>query len=136
MEYSTEFLTKSGVVLGPTGNRRWPKRVKASIVAETLEPGASVSGVAARWGIGANMLSTWRGMAKRGELVLPALPLAEEEQIEFASLSLLPSAEGPGGGLGSTPIEIAVGPAVLRLPGDSSANRIAQIMLAIGSVRP
>ena len=132
MEYSAEFLTKSGVVLGPKGNRRWPTDLKAAIVAETLEPGATVSGVAMRWGIGANMLSTWRGMAKRGELVLPALPLTgEEEQVEFASLSLVPDE-----GVGSTQIEIAVGPAVLRLPGDSSARRIAEIMLAIGDAHP
>lgn len=64
------------------GNRKWPDEVKARIVAETLLPGATVSSVARRHGLLANHVSTWRTLAKKGQLVLPA----PEDPVEFATL--------------------------------------------------
>ena len=49
MECSTEFLSNIDMVVGPRGHRRWPDAVKAQIVAETLEEGASVGAVARRY---------------------------------------------------------------------------------------
>jgi len=46
MEHSTEFLIGPAVVLDAKGRRWWPDEVKARIVAETLEPGATVNAVA------------------------------------------------------------------------------------------
>ena len=44
-----------------TGKRRqWPEALKRRIVAETLEPGASVSIVARRHDVNANQLFKWR----------------------------------------------------------------------------
>jgi transposase len=40
--------------------RRWPEALKRRIVAETLEPGASVSVVARRHDVNANQLFKWR----------------------------------------------------------------------------
>ena len=40
METTNEFLTRLGVEVSQTGNRRLPDRVKARIVAETFMPGA------------------------------------------------------------------------------------------------
>ena len=40
--------------------RSWPDAEKRQIVAESLQPGASVAEVAQRHGINANMLFTWR----------------------------------------------------------------------------
>src|SRR3954451_14051421 len=40
--------------------RRWPDAVKQELVAATLEPGASVSIVARRHDLNANMLFKWR----------------------------------------------------------------------------
>ncbi len=42
------------------GRRRWPEELKRRIVAETLEPGASVSAVARRHDVNANQLFKWR----------------------------------------------------------------------------
>jgi transposase len=40
--------------------RRWPEGLKRQLVAETLEPGASVSVVARRHDVNANQLFAWR----------------------------------------------------------------------------
>ncbi|RRH68348.1 transposase [Falsigemmobacter faecalis] len=101
MEPTMEFLQNG---TARRRNRRWPDEVKARIVAETLLPGASVSSVARRHGITANHISSWRGRAKRGDLVLPA----PETAMEFASLVLgsssQPSVSEP---LASYPTEIS-----------------------------
>ena len=43
-----------------THRRSWPASLKRQIVAETLEPGASVSVVARRHDVNANLVFTWR----------------------------------------------------------------------------
>ena len=72
VEDTLEFFRSSGAESSAAGRRRWPDALKAQIVAETLEPGATVRGVAARHGLRANRLWDWRRVAKDGKLVLPA----------------------------------------------------------------
>ncbi|MCF6432023.1 transposase [Leisingera sp. MMG025] len=59
----------------PRAVSRWLQARAA--VADTLEPGATVNGVAARYGGLANQLTAWRRLAKQGRLVLPAAELDE-----------------------------------------------------------
>ena len=47
MEDMLEFFRSGGADSSAAGRRRWPDALKAQIVAETLEPGATVRGVAA-----------------------------------------------------------------------------------------
>ena len=53
-------LRRFEVITGAGRRRRWPLEAKARIVAETLEPGSSVSIVARRHDLNANLLFTWR----------------------------------------------------------------------------
>ena len=82
MEASTETLSKVEVLAVRGGRRRWPDEVKARIVAETLEPGATVRSVARRYDVHSNQLTGWRRLARDGRLVLPAV----ETAVEFAPL--------------------------------------------------
>ena len=68
---SRRGVSRIEVLDGPTGRRRWPDEVKARIVAESLVPGARVCDVADKYGLIARHLSQWRGLARKGKLVLP-----------------------------------------------------------------
>lgn len=117
-------------VLPGKGRRRWPAELKARIVAETLEPGVTVSGVAQRYGLGANRVSGWRRLAQDGKLVLPSLEIAQEIDADFVSVQMV--ADGLGGpALSDHCIDILKGDVTIRLNGRTSPARIAEIALAL-----
>ena len=82
MEFSPEFLGEVEVLPAVKGRRRWPEELKARIVAETLEAGATAAGVAQRDDLNPNQLSDWRRPARDGRLVLPAA----DADVAFAPL--------------------------------------------------
>ena len=141
MATTLEFLRDYGVDIRTNGQRRWPDEVKARIVAESLKPGATVNGVAARYGLRANHLSEWRSRARDGRLVLPAV---EDDSFCFAPIVV---SDGGGGadvpavvgqptkpdGLSCKPIEIAIGRVTIRVDSTTSSDRIAEIVRAIGA---
>lgn len=139
MATTVEFLRDYGVEIRANGQKRWPDEVKAQIVAESLKPGVTVNAVAARYGLRANHLSEWRGRARDGKLVLPAM---EDDGFCFAPLMLLAGnaapvparSERPGKSEAQPlgPIEIALGQVTIRLDGATTAIRIAEIVQAIG----
>ena len=135
MATTVEFLRDYGVEIRANGQKRWPDEVKARIVAESLKPGATVNAVAARYGLRANHLSEWRGWARKGRLVLPAL---EDDMFGF-----VPVVQSVGDRLAlSAPaaeprdrnwIEIVFGAVTIRVDCATGAARIAEIVRAIGS---
>jgi len=132
METTREFLKRLSVEVSQTVHRRWPDDLKARIVAETLVPGATVNDVARKYDMRANHLSSWRRMAKDGDLVLPA----PEAGVEFAPLvvfdvELPPPAQEPGPA--TSEIEIRTGSVSVRLDGATPAGRIADIVRALGA---
>jgi len=121
MDAPLELLTSGG---RRRRNRQWPDEVKGRIVAETLRPGATVSEVAERHGLKPNHVSSWRTLARRGKLVLPA----PEDAVEFATLMVAPvdealAAAEPAVAAGP---EVVVGPVTIRLEAGASAARIAR----------
>lgn len=140
MATTVEFLRDYGVEIRANGQKRWPDEVKAQIVAESLKPGVTVNAVAARYGLRANHLSEWRGRARDGKLVLPAI---DDDGFYFAPLVLSdghavsvpaqPERSGQSEAQPLGPIEIAVGQVTIRLDGATTATRIAEIVRAIGA---
>jgi transposase len=55
--------------------RRWSRAEKLRILAETMQPGLSVSAVARRHGLHPNQLFTWRRLAREG-LLSDAAPVS------------------------------------------------------------
>nr|WP_312352491.1 transposase [Brucella intermedia] len=112
-------------------NRKWPDEVKARIVAETLLPGATVNGVAQRHGVLANHVSSWRTLARKGRLVLPA----PDDPVEFATLMVGPAEKASSvDGAAHTRPEIVAGSVVIRLETGASADRIASVRGGSGNL--
>ncbi|MDV3253680.1 transposase [Devosia sp. BK] len=126
MDAPLELLTNSG---RRRRNRQWPDEVKARIVAETLRPGATISEVAERHGLKPNHISSWRTLARRGRLVLPA----PEDAVEFATLMVAPVDEALAAAdrAASAGPEVVVGSVIIRLEPGASAVRIASVVRAL-----
>jgi len=128
---SRRGVSRVEVLEGPTGRRRWRDDVKARIVAESLLHSVRVCDVAARYGLIARHLSQWRGLARRGKLVLRVgdgssfVPL----MVEPAAAS---AADGPMTQAGVVRIEISG--AVLHVAPDCSPDRAAALAAALKRV--
>lgn len=126
METTPEILSGMAGAGGTRRSRRWPDEVKARLVAETLRPGVSVNEVAFRAGVKANHLSSWRTMARRGKLILPA----PEDDVEFSTLVV----SDPRPVLPVQPVvrpEIVAGNVTIRLEDGAPADPIAAVVRAL-----
>lgn len=127
MDGLSEVFTKFGVVIGPRGHRRWPDELKALIVAETLEPGATVAKVARKYDLRPNHLSAWRRMARDGKLVLPM-----SDTVEFAPVCVADPAPSPLPVLPEVAmLEVIKGEITIRLDAATPAARIVEIAAAL-----
>lgn len=133
IEHRMEFANRRGVsrieVLdGPTGRRRWPDDLKARIVAESLLPGARVCDVAQKYGLVARHLSEWRGLARKGKLVLPS-----DDGADFVPVVVEPMAVSspaiPMTEAGALRIEISG--VVLHVGSDCRPDRAAALAAAL-----
>jgi transposase len=122
------------MVTGPTGRRRWPDEVKGRLVAESYKTRLSVSEFARRHGVIPSQLFGWRRDAKAGKF---AVPVDEGDEL-FAPLMLeAPSSAArterpaPPSGRGAELIELEAAGVVIRLPIDTPAARIAEIVRAL-----
>ena len=68
----TSHNPKSEVLRGPERRRRRTAAEKLALIAETMEPGMTVSLVARRHGIAPNQLFAWRRLANEGALTATA----------------------------------------------------------------
>ncbi len=137
MEATNEFLTR--IPRRSDGKRRWPLKLKALVVAETLTEGATVSGVAKRYEIKPSCLSDWRRMAREGKLVLPAawqgMEHAREENLDgmdFVPLQIEePKLPISVPAINSGTLDVIKGDVTVRLDTGTAPERIAQIAAAL-----
>jgi len=136
MERSTEFLGKIDMIVGPRGHRRWPDELKARIVAETLVKGVTVNEVARRYDMQPNHLLEWRGRARNGKLVLPAIEtetafatvVVQADDVPAPASTLVQANQG-------SKLDIILNDITVRLDGDIPVERIAQIVHALNTAR-
>lgn len=126
-EVYLEPVDQVEILAGPTGRRNWPDEVKGQLVAESFLPGVSVREVAERNGLKPNRLSTWRGLARRGVLVVPDLV-----DTEFATLVLDGAVPAPTSGLQR--IELETGDVMVRLDADTNIQHLAELVQALKMV--
>ena len=127
----SSFLTALGVEVFASGQRRWPDHVKAQAVAETLEPGATVAGVAARYEIMPSQLTAWRRLAKDGKLVLPAVDINEPVFAPLVVRDETTAAPEPQWPRAEAPVRVVRGSIIIELAPDTPAARIAEIVHAL-----
>ena len=109
------------VITGVGRRRRWSDEDKARIVAESLDPRTSASAVARRYGLHASQLFTWRQrLAALAACEGPGfVPVVVAEDAAAAS----PEPAGR--------IEIALGPAVVRVGPDVDAAALRRVLEAV-----
>jgi transposase len=127
MEATNEFLAR--MPRSSDGKRRWPLELKAQIVAETLIEGATVSGVAKRYGLIPSSVSDWRRMARTGKLVLPNLDGMDFVPVQIEEPKPLEVVPTPS--INLTSVELLKGDVTIRLAADTPATRIAEIVAAL-----
>ncbi len=128
------FAGRVEVIEGPSGRRSWPDDVKARIVRESLEPGATVSEVARRHRISPQHLTLWRRAARQGRL---SVSVGYDEKVgdaSFVPLAIDTDRREPVS-LVNDRIVIELNGMVLKLPAQTAASRIAEIVFALEARR-
>jgi len=102
------------------GRRWYTQRLKNEVVAQCLQPGASVSRISIEHGLNTNLVRKWVQSARRDQppaLLMPVL-LEERELVAEATSS-------------SNAIEIRIGEAVIAIGTNASVHQIEAIVRAL-----
>jgi transposase len=120
--------------------RRWTSEQKVKILAEALEPGATVSAVADRNGIRRSQIYAWRRLAESGGI--PGISVNGLQKQLFAPVCIkaMPAATGPAmatpaemcrqGRLGAIEIALPNG-RIVRADEGIEAVRLARLVAAL-----
>ena len=117
---SDDGFRRIEVITGVGRRRRWTEEEKAWIVAESLDPASTVSAVARRYGLHPSQLFVWRQRL--------AAPVACEGP-GFVPVVVAEDEPAPAGAAGR--IEIALGPAVVRVGADVDAAALRRVLEAV-----
>jgi transposase len=113
------------VITGVGRRRRWSDEDKARIVAESLDPATTSSAVARRYGLHVSQLFTWRQQLQRsasaatevtGPVFVPILPAEDSTTAPITAAGRM---------------EIALGPAVVRVGADVDAAALRRVLEAV-----
>jgi transposase len=110
------------VLSGAERRRRWALSEKASIVEESLRPGAVVTAVARRHDVHPNLLHHWRRQARRG--------LEGGRGLKLLPVVVAPSARSGSQGSGSIEIELA--DARVRVDASVDEAALGRVLRALG----
>jgi transposase len=120
------------IINGIERRRRWRPEEKLRIIAESLQPGASVSEIARRHDMSRGLLWNWRRQARRNAPVQQAQQSFVPVKItnEFAA-----AAESPCGNRSAAPagrIEIALPDGIcIRIDGEVSPAALRRVIAAL-----
>ena len=109
------------VITGVGRRRRWSLEEKARIVAESLDPATTASAVARRYGLHASQLFVWRQQLQRS-----AGSVAAISGPAFVPVLMAEDSTGPTEPVGQ--IEVAFGPAVVRVGADVDAAALRRVL--------
>jgi transposase len=123
--------------------RKWSAEQKVKILAEALEPGATVSAVADRNGVSRSQLYAWKRLAQRG--ALPGISMNGQEKPPFAPVRIeaapslsMPALTAPAAQEQRRPgaIEIVLSNGrLLRADESIEPVRLARLIAALDGVR-
>jgi transposase len=114
---SDDGFRRIEVITGVGRRRRWTDEEKAWIVAESLDPATTTSAVARRYGLHPSQLFVWRQ-----QLAAPAA----REAPGFVPVVVAEEAAAPAEMAGR--IEIALGPAVVRVGAEVDAAALRRVL--------
>ena len=109
------------VISGVGRRRRWSLEDKARIVAESLDPATTSSAVARRYGLHASQLFVWRQQLQRS--VSRAAVVGGPAFVPVLAMEDDPAPAEPVGRM-----EIALGPAVVRVGADVDAAALRRVL--------
>ena len=124
---SDGYAGRIEVIAGATGRRRWPDDVKSRIVAASFLPGARIADLARAHGTTRWQIYTWRRLARKGLLALPA---AVAETPAFAAVVM---ADAAAAEKAVAMVEIVMGELVIRAPHDAGEAHLARVVRAVRS---
>ena len=109
------------VITGVGRRRRWSLEEKARIVAESLDPATTASAVARRYGLHASQLFVWRQQLQRCASSAETSGSPGFVPVLLAEDSPVPAEAGGR-------MEIALGPAVVRVGTDVDATALRRVL--------
>lgn len=113
--------------------RRWAEARKAAIVAESFVAGVKVSDVAARHGVNANLLSTWRGQVsarvKSARSASNDAPMSASPP--FVPVKVVTSARQSDVQTAVGAIEIVLGDVSIRVTSGVDAATLSRVLTAV-----
>jgi len=128
LEHGADTLQRVEIITGTGRRRRWSTDAKATIVAESFAPGASVSAVARRHDISPSLLFLWRRQATRSQVA--------EHGDRGMPVGFVPVAITGRGGPSEeqATIEIEVGAVRIRVRGTVDRQALCEVLAAVGTV--
>ena len=128
MDGGGDTLRRIEVITGAGRRRSWSAQAKTRIVAESFEPGASVSEVARRHDMSPSLLFYWRRQMTR-----PSSREASEEPT-FVPVKIGGAAALPGDGEAPA-IEIFIGDICIRVTGRIDSGALRDVFAAARAAR-